>query len=82
MCGNERSFDHGKSAVIMTGTSRLQLPLPRLWPCRSRARGRPRDGGAARRRELGQAAGEIAQMQVQLIERKADGKDALDCIVR
>ena len=58
------------------------MDLARLWPCRSRARGRLRDGGAARRRELGQAAGEVAQMQVQLIERKADGKDALHCVVR
>src|SRR5262249_47305059 len=53
--------------------------LRRWW---SRARGRLRDGGAARRRELGQAAGEIAQMQVQLIERKADGEDALHRVVR
>src|SRR5262249_37068174 len=32
---------------------------------------------AGRGRELAHAAGEIAQMQAQLIERKAEGEDAL-----
>src|SRR5262249_40499074 len=42
----------------------------------------PSRRGAGRGCELGQAAGEIAQVLVQLVERKADGEDALHRVVR
>jgi hypothetical protein len=50
--------------------------------CARRTRGRVGASGAVRRPKLGHAAGEIAQMQPQLVERKAEGEDALCRLVR
>jgi hypothetical protein len=47
------------------------LSLPRA----PGARGQVTNGDAARRRKLAHAAGEIAQVQAQLIERKAERED-------
>ena len=44
--------------------------------------GRLHDRGVARGRMLADAAGEIAQVQAQLVERKAEREDVLDRVVR
>jgi hypothetical protein len=67
-------LDQKMSEPPLAIASAVVMAVPRSRP--------PCDGGAVRGRELGQAAGEIAQVQVQLVERKADGEDALHRVVR
>src|SRR5262245_14124006 len=50
--------------------------------CACRPRGRVCNSIAVRRSELGHATGEIVQVQPQLVERKAEGEDALGSLVR
>ena len=60
------------------GARRIRLAMTgALW-----RRANVRNGAAVRLSKLGHAAREIAQMQAQLIERKAECKDALHCLLR
>ena len=89
--GNTRATSNKRGGRLQSVNRRRRAPLakrrqPRtallLFLYARRARGRVRNSGVVGRPKLGHAAGEIAQMQPQLVERKAEGEDALGSLVR
>src|SRR5262249_34533223 len=79
-----RALQSAKSApagILRDGRGGARTALPSSLDA-SRFHRHLGDGGAARGRKLGKAAGEVTQMQVQLIERKAEREDALHRLVR